>query len=363
MSQRPSRPVLDLTPAGRAVVVLASLALGAAWTTGSEPARVAACLLLAPLLVDWVAKLRRLHGVTIAVTPRRTRAGAALLDRVTLTNRSRASLWHTQLSEHGLLATVRGQPMHIEHTPRLSVTAVELRLRARARGVVATRTFVLSTQHPFGLVRLSAPLLATTKVIVEPARIALPVPLAVHGQLGAEQRQAQQGSHDDAFYALRELRAGEDFARVHALRSAALGTPVRVLRRGAAQHSARMLLDLRAAPGRLPQRYQDQAFEWALSAATTLLEELARAGRTCDLVVLGATSTSFAGIGERTAPHTVFAHFATLRPHRYTPTPAATLAWMAAGAGDVFWVTGSGFLATGERERAGSRLQLVEWVA
>ncbi len=363
MNAKTPRPVLDLTPAGRAVVILASLALGAAWTTGSEPARVAACLLLAPLLTDWVCKLRRFDGVTIRVGKRRTRAGAVLHEEITLQHRGRRALWHVHVSEHGLLASTRGQGAHVEHVPSLGARELELTLRARTRGRASTRMFVLTTHHPFGLVRLSAPVATEARVIAEPARIAWPMPIGDHGRDNEDAHDSVRGRDAEAFYALREVRDGEDFARVHALRSASLGTPVRVVRRGAAQHHVRLLLDLRSPPGRLPHRHQDHAFEWALSAATTLVEQFAHHGRACDVLVLGKNRVSFEGLGDRTPPSAFFEHLASARPHSYAPAPEATLAWLATGAGDVFWIIAGGFAATNERERAGGRVQLLEWVA
>lgn len=353
---------LDLTPPGRALVILASLALGAAWTTGSEPARIAACLLLAPLMIDWAAKIRLLDGVSLRVGRRRTRAGAALVDRLTLCNRGRA-VWNLQLGAHGLLASLRAHPALVEHLPAGAEVEVDLPLRARVRGRATTRAFSLTTQHPLGLVRLAGRLQVQASVIVEPARIALRLPQPTSGDDGEHSAEATRRSDGEAFFALRELRDGDDWARVHALRSATLGMPVRVLRRGAVARAARVLLDLRSPPGRAPGRFAGHAFEWGVSAAATLVEELTRSGRTADLVVLGSTRTLFADLGGRIAAGEFYEFLASVKPQPHAPISATTQSWLAAGGGDVFWIVAGGFAATIERERVGRTVRVLEWVA
>ncbi|MEZ5964127.1 MAG: DUF58 domain-containing protein [Planctomycetota bacterium] len=356
------KTTLDLTPPGRAVVVLASLALGAAWTTGSEPARIAACLLLAPLLVDWAAKLRLFDGVAIHVGRRRTRAGAALVERIAVRNEGR-HVWNLHLGVQGLIASLRAHPALVEHLPTGREVAIDLSLRARGRGRIATRVFHLATQHPLGLIRLSAKMAVDATAIVEPARITLRVAKSSTGLDGDQTAECATRSDGEAFYALRELRDGDDWARVHALRSAALGTPVRVLRRGAVARAARVLLDLRSPPGRTPSRFAGPAFEWGVSAAATLVEELTRQGRTVDVVVLGSRRVRFADLGGQASTSAFLEHLAGVQPQAHVPAPEATLGWLAAGEGDVYWIVAGGFAASLERERVGSHLRILEWVA
>lgn len=358
-----STTTLDLTATGRAIVILASLALGAAWTTGSEPARVAACLLLAPLLVDWAAKIRRFDGLEIRVGRRRTRAGAALVDRVVLANGRRRTIWNLHVGAHGLLASTRANPARVECLPGGGTLDLDLPLRARSRGRASVRPFGVWTQHPLGLVRLHTKLQVSATVIAEPARIALTVATHATGNDGDRAAESMQRRDGEAYYALRELRDGDDWARVHALRSAALGQPVRVVRRGTIARAARVLLDLRSPPRRAPDRYAGQTFEWGLSAAATLIEDLTRGGRTVDVVVLGKKRSSFIDLGGRLAPTAFFEFLASARPQLHVPTPESTLSWLAAGEGDVYWIVAGGFAATFERDRAGRRVQVLEWVA
>lgn len=360
----PTRPktAVDLTPPGRAVVVLASLALGAAWTTGSEPARIAACLLLAPLLVDWAAKLRLMDGIGIGVGRRRTRAGAAHLEKIVLSNQRR-TLWNVQFAAHGLLASPRAHPALIEQLPAGGRLEVELPLRAGRRGVATSRTFVLATRHPLGLVRVVTRIPVAAVVIAEPARLPHVPTGSATGSDGELDSERSRRSDGETFFALRELRDGDDWTRVHALRSAALGQPVRVVHHGTLSRAARVLLDLRAPPGRSPSRYAGEAFEWAMSAAATLIENLTRGGRTVDVAVLGRGPGRFDDLGGRTPPAEFYDFLAAAQPRSHQPAPDAVLDWLAAGEGSVFWIVAGGFAAALERERLGRPVRLLEWAA
>ena len=61
---------LEVTARGKIVLWLAALAGGAAWLGDDENARLAAAMLAAPLVVDFVAKQRRLHFTSIRLAPR-----------------------------------------------------------------------------------------------------------------------------------------------------------------------------------------------------------------------------------------------------------------------------------------------------
>ena len=75
---------LEWTARGRTVAWLAALAGGAAWLGGDENARLAAAMLAAPVVVDFVAKQRRLHYTAVRVAPRTTTAGAVYTEVVTV---------------------------------------------------------------------------------------------------------------------------------------------------------------------------------------------------------------------------------------------------------------------------------------
>ena len=82
-----SSSTVELTLRGRVVAWLATLAAGAAWIGGDGNARLAAAMLAAPLLVDFVAKQRRLQHTEIRLAPRRTAAGSPFSERLTLVHR------------------------------------------------------------------------------------------------------------------------------------------------------------------------------------------------------------------------------------------------------------------------------------
>ena len=75
--QAPGRTSLQLTMRGRLLVMLATLALFAAWLSGEANARLAAAMLMAPLLVDFALAPRHLHKLRLLVRPRRTTAAAS----------------------------------------------------------------------------------------------------------------------------------------------------------------------------------------------------------------------------------------------------------------------------------------------
>src|SRR5690606_27545627 len=150
---------------------------------------------------------------------------------------------------------------------------------------------------PLGLVQLTTTVATAAPAVSEPARVRLPAFVARQGDGGAAALAHAPGRAEAPFYGLRGLRDGAHYTRRPAVRCGAVGTPVRVLRRGARPCTARVLLDLRAPPGRVPQRSNGQAFEWGLSAAASLVEEFAGRGQACDLVVQGSSAVTFRSLG------------------------------------------------------------------
>ncbi len=352
---------LELTQSGRFMVMLASLTLGAAWTTGHPAARLAACLLLAPLLVDWAAKTRDWSGMTIGVGRRRTRAGAPFLDRLRLRNGTRRALWHTHLTESGLVMSGRGQAVFLERLAAGAELEVEAPLRARGRGRAAARTFGLTTQHPLGLVRLHVSLATEAVVVAEPARIPLDVRLDDDRAEGIVPHDAPTFADGDTFWALRELEPGEDIARVHALRSAALRTPVCTVERGAERVAAVIVLDLRVQPARPRQRGGGRAFEWAMSATATLVDTLRERHREVDVVVLEPAPRWFRHAGTATNP-ALLEFLAAAAPPAFTPLLPGSLEEIAARAGERYAIGAQGSVAADVRAAAGEDLKVLEWV-
>ena len=196
----------------------------------------------------------------------------------------------------------------------------------------------------------------------EPARIDLAPRLRQRRSDDGRNENAALGSEGESFYALRELRDGDDWSRVHALRSAALGTPVRVLRRGAAQPRVRVVLDLRSAPTRLRRRNLARLFEWGLSATASLVEHLLSNDRRVDVEVLGDGVRLFADLGQHTPLPNLLEFLAQAQPRPWQAAPAELLG-AARAEGELFWVLAGPFLASGEREQLGPRAAVWEQAA
>ncbi len=262
---------LELTARGKVVLWLAGLAAGAAWLGGDENARLAAAMLAAPLVVDFVAKQRRLHHTSIRVAPRLTQAGAPFRERITVEHHGRRPLRHCLLQEPRLM---RGEPPVLLPTLEpFTGHAVELRERSQVRSHVLERVFLLETLWPLGMFATRSVVSAAAELITEPARVRLRADLldaAADADAALRQRSPLPGAE---FYALREHDMGEDARGVHALRSAAVGTLVRRVHRGRTPTVAGVVLDLRRAPG-APRGRGLRRCEWGLSACASLVEAL-----------------------------------------------------------------------------------------
>lgn len=350
---------LELTQSGRFLVMLASLTLGAAWTTGHPAARLAACLLLAPLLVDWAAKTRDWSGLSFRVGRRRTRAGAPFVDRLVLRNGTRHALWHAHLAESGLVMSGRGQAIYLERLAAGGELEIEAPLRARGRGRAAARTLGLTTQHPLGLIRARLDVATEAVVVAEPARIPLDITIDDDRSAGGVPDDAPTATAGETFWSLRELEPGEDIGRVHALRSAALRTPVCTIERGAERIAAVLVLDLRSQPARAKQRAGGRAFEWAMSATASLVEALGDRRREVDVVVLEPRPRWFrTGAGEADA---LLEFLAGAAPVPFAPLPPGCLDEIAARAHERYAIAAQGQLATDLRVALGDDVQVLEW--
>jgi hypothetical protein len=252
---------------------LAILAGSAAWLGGDANARLAAAMLAAPLLVDFVLKPRRLHTTELRVAPRRTIAGAPFDETIVLIPHERGPLRDCVLTEPN---TMRYEapallPTLASHQP----TRVVVRQRSTHRSHALERVFVLASQWPFGLLRARAVLRVASELITEPARVPLDAELvrATHAAAAAaHDRSALPGPE---YHSLREHLPDEDARAVHALRSASLGTLVRRVTQGRLPDCVGIVLDLRRPPGRLVGK-PNRRFEWSLGACAALLATLRR---------------------------------------------------------------------------------------
>jgi uncharacterized protein (DUF58 family) len=283
----PGRTAVELTMRGRLLVLLASLALFAAWFSGDANARLAAALLLAPLLVDFALVPRHLHRVQMAVRPRRTIAAATFREELELQCSGRAL---REVTVHEPRTAPAGSRTLVERLLR-GRNVVHLQARSNQRSRVDHRVLVLHCEWPFGFFAAQALVQCATELVTEPGRLRLPAPvLESLCQPAVVDRDSRLQTGPD-FHSLREHHPDEDARAVHALRSAALGMLVRREMRGSLLAEVGIVLDLRRPPGRNP-RVGQRRFEWSLSACASMLDVLCGQGTAVRVVVVGAATAA-----------------------------------------------------------------------
>ena len=348
---------LELTPRGKIVLWLAALAGGAAWLGGDENARIAAALLAAPVVVDFVAKQRRLHFTAIHLAPRTTMAGARYTEQVSVEHRGRRPLRHCRLSEP---RSMRNEPPTLLPTlTPFQAQRVELRQRSSVRSHIIERVFVLESEWPLGMFASRSVVSVAAELITEPARVTLRAEILEAGadaETAPVDRSLLSGPE---FYALREHNMDEDARAVHALRSAALGTLIRRTTRGRTPASVGIVLDLRRAPG-VPRGRGRRRCEWSLGACATLVEELQRRGVRIRLLLIDSTPEllDVDGPARRTQLMTMLAE-ASLSPHAVVPSEVV------AELDDLthsYWIAAGGFTGAPELQMLRGDATIVEEV-
>ena len=336
----------QLTIRGRIVLVLASLALGGAWMTDDEHARLAAALLLAPLIVDGIWKSVRMPPVAVTATTRRCVAGATFVERLVVESLStRRTLHACEVREPR--TAIRGAPATIELLPPRGRVTVEFPCRARGRGRWRQRLFVLDRTYPLGLVRQRTIVTVDSDFIVEPARVTLGADVlhSVAERPTPTQRSRRPG--DDEFHALREYMAGEDARRVHALRSVAVGTLVRRVDFADEGGRVHVVLDLRRPYG-MPAMRGNRHLEWGVSATATLLDEFAANARRCILWIV-AEPTNALVLDVDSDKEAAIDRLAEVRESAHAPFPHAWLRTLDLDA-EVYWVPAGGHRSNAEFE-------------
>lgn len=284
---RASRTTLELTLRGRVLAWLAALAIGAAWLGADPNARLAAAMLATPLVVDLVAKHRRLHRTELRVGARRTIAGVAYTESVTVVNHGRRPLRECRIVE---ARTMRSEALALLPTlPPGTPVRVEVQQRSSHRGLLHQRVLQLVSHWPLGMFRTRASIAVAADLVTEPARVALRIdtPRAVADTEAAPRERTQLPGTE--FHSLREHLPDEDARNVHALRSAALATLVRRVVHGRMPRTVGLVLDLRREPGRTSGA-SPRNFEWSLGAAATLLERLRANGVQVHTIVLAVAT-------------------------------------------------------------------------
>ncbi len=275
---------IELTVRGRVVAWLAALAAGAAWLGGDANARLAAAMLTAPLVIDFVHKRRGLHHTTIRVGARRTAAGVGYTETLTIVHQGRGTLRDCLLTEQRTMRSE--QPALLPPLAPVQPARVPVRQRSMQRGHVLERVFLLLAQSPLGMFRSRAAIHVAADLVTEPARVSL------RSDVLRSIDESEMAPHDRShlsgpeFHSLREHHAGEDARAVHALRSASLGTLVRTVTHGRLPRTIGIVLDLRRPPRR-ELHHGSRRFEWGLGACATLLHVLRHRGAEAHVLVLG----------------------------------------------------------------------------
>ncbi|MBL8732811.1 MAG: DUF58 domain-containing protein [Planctomycetes bacterium] len=281
---------IEFTLRGRILAWLAALAAGASWLADDANARIAAAMLAAPLLVDFVAKQRRLHQTVLSLPPRRTAAGSRYTEHVLLSHLGRSTLRECLLTEP---RTMRTEPPALLPTvPRGAPTTFSLRQCSLTRCHQLERVFLLESSWPLGLFRARAVCRVTADLVTEPARVPLSaevVQAASEVEVAPQDRSPLPGPE---FHSLREHRLDDEARGVHALRSAATGTLVRRVTHGRVPRTVGVVLDLRRPPGRALHQGV-RRFEWSLGACASLVAHLRGRGAELRVLVIATEAANF----------------------------------------------------------------------
>lgn len=347
---------IELTPRGKVVLWLAGLAAGAAWLGGDDNARLAAAMLAAPLLIDFVAKQRRLHFTGIRVAPRRTVAGAVFLESIAIEHHGRRPLRHCQIYEP---RSMRGEPAVLLPTLQpFEPQRIELRQRSLVRSHVIERVFVLESQWPLGMFATRSVISTESDLITEPMRANLRAEVldaAADAEIAPIDRSMLPGPE---FQALREYLPEEDARGVHALRSASLGTLVRRVTRGRMPRTVGIVLDLRSPPGHARGRGL-RRFEWSLGACASLVEELHRRGSVSHVLIVDKESEQLEvkGPAQLTDLMTMLSEASLSTHHNLPPEQLADLESL----GHCYWIPAGGYTRAPElRDIVGEVTMVVE---
>ncbi|GGJ85452.1 membrane protein [Pilimelia anulata] len=274
-----------LTTRGRSFLAAGvAAALGAVLLGERDLLRVAVLLAVLPLLAAWyVGRSRHRLGTHRELEPARLPAGEPARVRLHLHNAARLPIG-TLLLEEGLPVALGGVPrLVLEKLAAGASTNVAYTVRPPHRGRYPIGPLRARLTDPFGLCRLDRTFAEVASLTVLPRTEALPaVRLAgVHTGTG-ESRGRAVAVHGEDDTATREYRHGDDLRRVHWRSTARAGELMVRREEQPRERRATILLDNRAA-AHLGDG-ADSTFEWAVSAAASLIVHLRRGGHKVRLV-------------------------------------------------------------------------------
>lgn len=261
---RPPRR-LRTTRAGK---IYLGLVLGVgvgALNTGNNLLYLVLGLMLSTIVASGIVSERVLRGLVVRrLGAREAFAGEPFGFRYALI-RERGAAFSLTLRELG--TPLEGEGLAEAVLPN-GDSIIEGTLRAPKRGPIALRELEVSTLFPLGLFAKSRVYEIEDTLLIFPRRVS-PAPVGnehsePHGDSGA--RRARDGGGD--LIGLRELLPGEDARRIHWLKSAAFGKPLRAEREDEQRRQVTLEVDDSMAPVRL-----EEEIERTAARARTLLDQ------------------------------------------------------------------------------------------
>ncbi|HEX5541602.1 MAG TPA: DUF58 domain-containing protein [Micromonospora sp.] len=300
-----------LTTRGRSFFAAAGAAALSALLLGEKDLlRVAFLLAILPLLATaYVGRTRYRLACSRSLQPRRITAGGSARVVLRLQNLSRLPTG-TILLEDRLPFALGGRPrVVLERLGAQQATSIAYTVRADVRGRYELGPLVVRLTDPFGLCELTRSFPSTDRLTVIPQVTPLPrVRMAGEYVGNGESRARSVAVHGEDDAATREYRNGDDLRRVHWKSTARTGELMVRREEQPWESRATIVLDTRAFAhhGDGPTA----SFEWAVSAAASIIVHLRHAGYRLRLVTLGidADATEAASEG------LLLEHLADVRP-------------------------------------------------
>ncbi|PJJ56035.1 uncharacterized protein (DUF58 family) [Mumia flava] len=267
-----------LTTRGRAFLASGVAVLAAAAVLGLEPLlRIGVLALLWPVLtVLLVLRARTTVRARRTLAPARVSAGDLIDVRLVLDGTGRGAGGTTGVTERIPDAIGSDRRFRIRGGRRRWTCTIDYHLRPRRRGVYQIGPTSIRVTDPFGFLAFSRTFRSTSPLVVTPVVHPLGTPhTSGSGSDEGEHRirLAAAGRSDDA--TVREYRRGDDLRRIH-WRSTARAGELMVRREEEGRDSDLVVyLDTRRAAHTLGD---DGSFEWAVSAAASVVSHVAARG-------------------------------------------------------------------------------------
>ncbi len=280
-----------LTLRGRAFLAAGVTAICCAVLLGQPALTRIGCLVVALSLVAAFVVGRRRYALEVerSVQPRLVGAGQTARVDLVLANHGRSASGALMIEDHVPYALGSRPRVVVQGLARRWRQTVSYQVRSDVRGEFDIGPLTVRVADPFGLVEIRHTVPGTTPLVVTPRTVALPPIALAGGWTGAGEQRPQHfaaGSAEDV--TVREYRRGDELRRVHWRSSARVGELM--VRREEQPWEARatVLLDNRVRAHR--GHGLASSFEYAVSAAASLVLHLDRHGYTVRLATATGTS-------------------------------------------------------------------------